>query len=36
MTSLQTITEQAGTIATEAGGVTSSTQLANYATQVGN
>jgi flagellar hook-associated protein 3 FlgL len=36
MNSLQTITEQAGEIATEAGGVNSSTQLANYATQVGN
>jgi len=36
MNSLQTITEQAGEIATEADGVTSSTQLADYATQVGN
>jgi flagellar hook-associated protein 3 FlgL len=36
MTSLQTITEQATEIATQAGGVKSSTQLANYATQVGN
>jgi flagellar hook-associated protein 3 FlgL len=36
MNSLQTITEQAGEIATEAGGVNSSTQLATYATQVGN
>jgi flagellar hook-associated protein 3 FlgL len=36
MSSLQTIAENAGEIATEAGGVTSSTQLANYATQVGN
>ena len=32
MNSLQTITEQAGEIATEAGGVNSSTQLATYAT----
>ena len=36
MNSLQTITEQAGEIATEASGVNSSTQLATYATQVGN
>jgi len=36
MNSLQTITEQAGEIATEAGGVTSSSQLATYASQVGN
>jgi flagellar hook-associated protein 3 FlgL len=36
MTSLQTITEQATEIATQAGGVSSPTQLANYATQVGN
>jgi flagellar hook-associated protein 3 FlgL len=34
MNSLQTITEQAGEIATEAGGVNSSSQLAAYATQV--
>jgi len=32
--SLQTIVEKAGEIATEAGGVTSSSQLASYATQV--
>jgi flagellar hook-associated protein 3 FlgL len=36
MNTLQTITEQAGEIATEANSVTSSTQLATYATQVGN
>ncbi len=36
MTSLQTIVEDAGEIATEANGVTSSTQLSTYATQVGN
>jgi len=36
MNSLQTLTEQAGEIATEANSVTSSTQLATYATQVGN
>ena len=37
MNSLQTITEQAGEIATEAaGGVTSSSQLSTYATQVGS
>jgi flagellar hook-associated protein 3 FlgL len=36
MNSLQTITEQAGEIATEAGGVNSQTQLSTYATQVGN
>ncbi len=36
MNSLQTITEQAAEIATEASGLSSSTQLANYATQVGN
>ena len=36
MNSQQTITEQAGEIATEAGGVNSSTQLATYATQVGS
>jgi len=36
MNSLQTITEQAGEIATEAGGVNSSSQLASYATQVGS
>ena len=35
MNSLQTITEQANQIATEAGGINSPTQLANYATQVG-
>jgi flagellar hook-associated protein 3 FlgL len=33
--SLQTIVENAGEIATQAGGVNSSTQLSNYATQVG-
>jgi flagellar hook-associated protein 3 FlgL len=36
MSSLQTITEQASSIATEAGGVTSTTQLSTYATQVAN
>jgi flagellar hook-associated protein 3 FlgL len=36
LNSLQTLTEQAGEIATEAGGVNSSSQLATYATQVGN
>ncbi len=36
MNSLQTLTEQAGEIATEASGVTSSTQMAAYATEVGN
>jgi flagellar hook-associated protein 3 FlgL len=36
MNSLQTIAEQAGQIATSAGGVNSSSQLATYATQVGN
>ena len=36
MNSLQTVTEQASQIATEAGGINSPTQLANYATQVGN
>ena len=36
MNSLQTVIEQAGEIATDAGGVNSSTQLATYATQVGN
>jgi flagellar hook-associated protein 3 FlgL len=36
MNSLQTITEQAGEIATEAGGVNASSQLSTYATQVGN
>jgi flagellar hook-associated protein 3 FlgL len=36
MSSLQTITTQAAEIATEAGGVTSSTQLSTYATQVTN
>jgi flagellar hook-associated protein 3 FlgL len=36
MNNLQTIMEQAGEIATEAGGVTSSSQLASYATQVGS
>ncbi len=36
MSSLQTITTQAAEIATEAGGVTSSTQLSTYATQVGS
>ena len=36
MSSLQTIIEQAAEIATEAGGINSSTQLATYATQVGN
>jgi len=36
MSSLQTITEQAGEIATEAGGLTTPTQLATYAKQVGN
>jgi flagellar hook-associated protein 3 FlgL len=35
MNSLQTIVEQAGEIATEANGTTTSSQLANYATQVG-
>ncbi len=33
--SLQTLVEQAGEIATEAGSITSSTQLSTYATQVG-
>jgi len=36
MNSLQTITEQAGEIATEANSVTSPTQLATYAAQVGS
>ena len=36
MTSLQTLTEQAGAIATQANGITSSSQLATYATQVGH
>jgi flagellar hook-associated protein 3 FlgL len=36
MNSLQTLTEQAGEIATEANGVNSSSQLATYATQVGS
>jgi flagellar hook-associated protein 3 FlgL len=36
MSSLQTVIEQASEIATEAGGVNSSTQLATYATQVEN
>jgi flagellar hook-associated protein 3 FlgL len=36
LSSLQTLVEQAGEIATAAGGVTSSTQLSTYATQVGN
>ena len=36
LNSLQTLIEQACEIATEAGGVTSSTQLSTYATQVGN
>jgi len=36
LNSLQTLVEQAGEIATEAGGVTSATQLSTYATQVGN
>jgi flagellar hook-associated protein 3 FlgL len=35
LNSLQTLVEQAGEIATDAGGVTSSTQLSTYATQVG-
>jgi len=35
LTSLQTLVEQAGEIATNANGVTSSTQLSTYATQVG-
>jgi flagellar hook-associated protein 3 FlgL len=35
MNSLQTVTEQAGAIATEAGGLTTSSQLANYASEVG-
>jgi flagellar hook-associated protein 3 FlgL len=36
MNSLQTLTEQAGEIATSANGVASSTQLATYAAQVGS
>jgi len=36
MNNLQTITEKAGEIATLAGGVHTSTELASYATQVGN
>jgi flagellar hook-associated protein 3 FlgL len=36
LNSLQTIVEDASEIATEAGGVTSSTQMSTYATQVGN
>ena len=36
MNSLQTLTEQAGEIAAEANSTESSTQLASYATQVGN
>jgi flagellar hook-associated protein 3 FlgL len=35
LNSLQTLVEQAGEIATDANGVTSSTQLSGYATQVG-
>jgi flagellar hook-associated protein 3 FlgL len=35
LNSLQTLVEQAGEIATDANGVTSSTQLSTYATQVG-
>jgi flagellar hook-associated protein 3 FlgL len=35
LNSLQSLVEQAGEIATQAGGITSSTQLSTYATQVG-